>query len=84
MPLVKSILKLALQDAFKQSLSTIAGYPMLDAKFNEAAQVFSEKAADAIDEYIKSATIIIQPGQAVTTTGGAGSTTSQSLPATIS
>ena len=85
MALVSSLLEIALKKAFKDSLNVLAStYPGLDGKLNESAEKFASLAADAIDTYIKSATIIVPPGQSVTTTGGAGATSTPSLPATIS
>jgi hypothetical protein len=80
MALQKDILKLALKDAFKESLNVLAAYPGLDSKLTQAAEVFSEKASTAVDIYIKSATIIIPPGQAA----GSITTTTPSPPAIIS
>jgi hypothetical protein len=80
MSLVKDTLELALKQAFKDGLDVLAAYPGLDAKLNESADKFAKQASTAIDAYIKTATIITPPGQAVI----GGVTSSPSLPAVIS
>jgi hypothetical protein len=84
MPLVKSTLEQSLKKAFKDSLDSIAGYSALNAKLEEAADIFSKQASEAIDAYIKTATIVVPAGQAVVAGTSAGSTTTPSLPANIS
>ena len=84
MALVKNVLEDALKKAFKDSLDSIAGYSALNAKLEEASSIFSKQASEAIDAYIKSATIVVPPGQAVVAGTSAGSTTAPSAPANIS
>ena len=79
MALVKDTLESALKKAFKDGLDVLAAYPGLDAKLNESADKFAKQASIAIDAYIKSATIITPPGQAVVS----GATSSPSAPAII-
>jgi hypothetical protein len=50
----------------------------------EIAPIIAKTISDQVDTYIKSATVITPPGQAVATTGGAGATSAPSPPATIS
>lgn len=50
----------------------------------EIAPIIAKTISDQVDTYIKTATIIVQPGIAVATSGGAGSTTAPSAPAVIS
>ena len=84
MSLVKSTLTLQIYQALS-SLSTAAqaGTLPLPAAQLQAAEAI----ATAIDTYIKSATIIVPPGQTVTTAGSpaaqSGTTVSPSLPAII-
>ena len=51
---------------------------------DEIAPIIAKTIADQVDIYIKSATIITPPGQAVVTSTGPGSTTTPSQPALIS
>lgn len=93
MPLVQPTLNLALEQAFDKAMfvfaETIANSPQGTDVANDArkaaAKVFADIATPAIDLYIKSATITIPPGQAVTAPPptGVGSTVSPSLPAII-
>lgn len=102
MPLLPEILKLALTQAFdtamiayETSIKNAIGDPtavdpekISTLARNEAAKAFAEVAAPAIDAYIKSATIVIPPGQAITGAGGgpvpvSGATVAPSLPAII-
>jgi len=91
MALSKQVLKTqlytAFEDAMKQFIAVAKSGGIVDSQskaITAASNVFSTKASNAIDAYIKSATITVPPGQAVVTTGGAGTTTTPSLPATIS
>lgn len=96
MPLIQTTLNIALEEAFDKALfvfaQTIAKSPqgtnVADNARKSAAKTFAALATPAIDVYIKSATIIVPPGQAVTTAGSpaaqAGSTVSPSAPAIIS
>ena len=68
MPLVKSILELKIQLALKK-LS--AGQLSLE----ESQKELAKELASAIDEYIKSATIIVPAGQLVTGASPAGPVT---------
>jgi hypothetical protein len=57
-----------------------AVYSWLD---EDIIPVLAKVIADEVTTYIKSATIIVQPGQVVTTPAGPGATSSPSSPATI-
>jgi hypothetical protein len=94
MPLVRPTLEAALAVAFEKAMlvfkETIENAPGLDVgeQARKAAGItFSRLAGPAIDLYIKSATIVVPPGQAVATAGTpaaqAGATTSPSPPALI-
>jgi hypothetical protein len=90
MPLLQNTLNAALENAFDKAMLTFkqtieaSPKPGVDiAARKAAAKVFASIATPAIDAYIKSATIIIQPGQVVTTPAGPGATSSPSSPATI-
>ncbi|CAB4175573.1 hypothetical protein UFOVP972_257 [uncultured Caudovirales phage] len=92
MALVKTVLDKALADAFKAAMlefitvaRTSSEQDVSNAAISAASTKFSSLAATAIDSYIKSATVIIPAGQVVATVPatGAGSTSSPSLPATI-
>lgn len=81
MPLIKTVL--ATEIFFALQALTTAG-----PENRELAQIeFADSIASAIDRYIKSATIIVKPGQVVTGTAGpfpvVASTTTPSSPATI-
>lgn len=95
MPLVKTTLELQLKTAFEDAMNkflSVARSGGLNDTSNQAilqaAQEFSGKASTAIDAYIKSATIIVPPGQVVATAGTpaaqTGATTAPSPPAQIS
>lgn len=95
MALVTTTLNTALASAFEEGMlvyqTTIAASPginVADAARVAAAIAFSSIAAPAIDLYIKSATIIVPPGQLITGAGGGpvpitGATTVPSSPAII-
>ncbi|MFM2010075.1 MAG: hypothetical protein RLZZ479_466 [Bacteroidota bacterium] len=96
MALIPDTLNLALKNAFEQAMlefaNTIASSPQgTDVSFEArlaAAETFAAIAAPAIDSYIRSQTIIIPPGQSVTTAGSAvaqtGATVAPSPAAIIS
>jgi hypothetical protein len=95
MPLVKPTLQKELNDAFAEAMNKFIDVvkqggtnDVSSNAINQAALVFANKASTAIDSYIKSATIIVQPGQVVTGASPAGpitgATSSPSSPATIS
>lgn len=81
MPLIKPLLEQQIFAAFKKLQTT--------AKDTETAQrELAKDLATAIDSYIKTATIIVPPGQAISGAGGGpapvvGSTVTPSGPATI-
>lgn len=95
MPLVTTTLNTALASAFEQGMlvyqTTIAASPGIDvgaAARVAAAAAFSNIATPAIDLYIKSATIIVPPGQVIVGAGGgpapvSGATSAPSPPAII-
>lgn len=95
MPLVPNILNTALEQAFDKAMyvfaETIANSPqgtnVADKARKAAAKTFASLATPAIDAYIKSATITIPPGQAVSSASAAGpvlgATTVPSPPAII-
>lgn len=95
MPLVKPTLQLQLQEAFNEAMKKFIEVsanggktPSQQAALLSASTTFGEKASTAIDAYIKTATVIIPPGQLVATVGSpaaqTGATTAPSLPAIIS
>ena len=92
MALIPNTLNLALEEAFNKAMlvfaETIANSPpgtnVADQARNLAAKTFAGIATPAIDSYIRSQTIVIPPGQPVATSGGPGTTSAPSLPATIS
>ena len=81
MPLIPILLEQQIYAAFKKLQTT--------AKDSETAQrELAKDLATAIDSYIKTATIIVPPGQVISGAGGGpapvvGSTVSSSGPATI-
>ena len=81
MPLIKPLLEQQIYAAFKKLQTT--------AKDSETAQrELAKDLATAIDSYIKTATIIVPPGQVISGAGGGpapvvGSTVTPSGPATI-
>lgn len=81
MPLIKPLLEQQIYAAFKKLQTS--------AKDTETAQrELAKDLATAIDSYIKTATIIIPPGQVISGAGGGpapvvGSTVTPSGPATI-
>lgn len=82
MPLIKPVLEAQILAAF-QKMSTS------ETDLKQAQMDLAKELATAIDSYIKSATIIVPPGQLITGTGGGpapvlGSTTAPSSPAIIS
>jgi hypothetical protein len=94
MPLIPTTLNVALEQAFDKAMfvfaETIANSPqgtnVADNARKAAAKTFANIATPAIDAYIKSATIIVPPGQVVVAPppAGTGSTTTPSAPAVIS
>jgi hypothetical protein len=96
MPLISTVLDSALEQAFDKAMLVFAetiknspvGTDVGDQARQAAAKTFSSIAAPAIDSYIKSATIIVPPGQVVATAGSpaaqTGATTAPSPPAQIS
>lgn len=94
MPLIPITLNVALEQAFDKAMfvfaETIANSPqgtnVADNARKAAAKTFANIATPAIDAYIKSATIIVPPGQVVIAPPptGTGSTTTPSAPAVIS
>jgi len=95
MPLVSATLNVALEQAFDKAMfvfaETIANSPqgtdVSEKARKAAAKTFAALATPAIDLYIKSATITIPPGQAVSSASAAGpvlgATTVPSPPAII-
>ena len=86
MPLVKQTLDVALQEAFRQAMTEFInvtknsdGKDVSNTAIVAASDKFATLASTAIDAYIRSAVIIVPPGQATNT----GSTISPSLPAII-
>jgi hypothetical protein len=81
MPLITKILELQILNAFQKMSNS-------ETDMKTAQQDLARELAIAIDSYIKTATIIVPPGQLVVTTGTptaqAGSTTTPSAPAVIS
>ena len=95
MPLVKPTLQSELMEAFKAAMNdfidnskSTKNKESADTAISKASQTFGEKASAAIDKYIKSATIVVPPGQLVATAGSpaaqTGATTNISPPAKIS
>lgn len=96
MPLVKATLKTQLSQAFDSALKIFmdqmqaagSSQTSVNAARAAAALKFGTDVSNAVDAYIKSATIIVPPGQVVATAGTpaaqTGSTTTPSSPATIS
>lgn len=95
MPLIKNTLEPVLEQAFEKAMqvfsdtvkSSPAGTDVSEKARKAAAKAFAAIASTAIDSYIRTATIIIPPGQIVATVGSpaaqAGSTTTPSPPAII-
>lgn len=94
MPLVKPTLEKALEAAFSQamyefinSVKDNQGEDVSKKAITKAASKFSKMAATAVDSYLKSATIIVPPGQVVSSASAAGpvagATTTASPPAII-
>lgn len=64
------------KDALKVSIKTLlTNLSQLEDK-EAGLEAMSSGLADIIDSYVKSATVTVQPGIVVTTTGGNGSTAS--------
>lgn len=92
MPLVKPTLETQLAKAFNDALavfmdkmSSSGSVPSAIASARSAAaSKFGSEASTAIDAYIKSATIIVPPGQALLAGTYPGVTNAPSPPATIS
>lgn len=94
MPLVKPTLEKALEAAFSQamyefinSVRNNQGEDVSATAIANASSKFSKLAATAVDAYIKSATVIVPPGQVVSSVSAAGpvagATTLPSPPAII-
>jgi len=95
MPLIKPTLENVLAEAFDKGMFAFAetiknspqGTDVSEEARKIAAKTFAAIASTAIDAYIKSATIIIPPGQVVSSASAAGpvlgSTTVASPPAII-
>lgn len=81
MPLVKPVLELQILAAFQKMSNS-------ETDMATAQRELAKDLATAIDAYIKSATVIVPPGQVVATAGSAvaqaGATTAPSPPALIS
>ena len=77
MPLIKPVLEMQILVAFQKMSNS-------ETDMAQAQRDLAKDLATAIDSYIKSATVIVPPGQAVTTSGGAGATASPAPPAIIS
>lgn len=94
MSLIQPTLNTALEDAFDKAMlafeetiaNSIEGTDVGDKARKAAAKTFANLATPAIDEYIKSATIIVPPGQGVSAPppSGSGATITPSPPAIIS
>jgi hypothetical protein len=93
MPLVKPVLQAQLDKAFADALKRMfqiaqdGGTSATQAQaITAAAAIFGNEASTAIDAYIKSATVIVPPGQVVVAGAppGPGATTAPSPPAIIS
>ena len=96
MPLIKNTLEPVLEEAFEKAMlvfaetikNSPAGTDVSDDARKSAAKTFAAIASTAIDSYIKTATIIVPPGQVVTAASAAGpvtgATTTPSAPAIIS
>jgi hypothetical protein len=63
MPLIKPVLELQILAAFQKMSNS-------ETDMAQAQQDLAKDLATAIDAYIKSATVIVNPGQAVTGTAG--------------
>jgi len=95
MPLVPTTLNTALEQAFDKAMFVFAetiknspqGTDVGDKARQAAAKTFASLATPAIDAYIKTATVIVPPGQVVVAASAAGpvtgSTTTPSAPAVI-
>ena len=94
MPLVQPTLMSALTDAFKAAMDdfisnskSTENKESAESAISKASRTFGEKASTAIDTFVKSATIIVPPGQLVATAGSpaaqTGATTAPSPPAQI-
>lgn len=90
MALVKSTLEKALETAFSQAMYEFInsvrdnqGEDVSATAITKAAAKFSGLAATAVDTYIKTATIIVPPGQVVASGTVPGVTTAPSPPAII-
>lgn len=68
-----ALVKDALKTQIIQGLQNI--HPNKDDP-NGAINAFAEVIASAVDTFVKTATVTVQPGQAVTTPAGPGSTSS--------
>lgn len=96
MPLIKNTLEPILEQAFEEAMqvfsdtinSSPAGTDVSEIARKVAAKTFAAIASTAIDSYIRTATIIIPPGQVVSSASAAGpvvgATTAPSSPAIIS
>lgn len=67
-----ALVKETLKTQIIQGLKNI--YPDKDNP-DGAINAFADVIANAVDTFVKSATVTVQPGQAVTTPAGTGSTT---------
>lgn len=76
MPLIKSILEVQILAALQNTANS-------STSLEDSQRQLAQDLATAIDSYIRTATIITQPGQVVTTPAGPGVTSTPSLPATI-
>lgn len=65
MPLIKNILELQILAACKKLSNSTSD-------INQAQQEFAKELSTAIDSYIKTATIVVQPGQLVVGASPAG------------
>ena len=92
MALVKNVLNVALTEAFREAMKEFIDITkksnakdVSEVAIAAAAATFALTASAAIDTYIRTATIIIPPGQVVQTVPvtGTGSTLSPSLPGII-
>jgi hypothetical protein len=81
MPLIPETLELQILAAFQRMTNS-------ETSMETAQKDLARDLATAIDSYIKTATVIVPPGQAVTTAGTAvaqsGATIAPSAPAAIS
>lgn len=94
MPLIRPTLQMALMEAFRAAMEdfidnskSTENKESANTAISRASQTFGNKAASAIDDFVKSATIIVPPGQLVATAGTpvaqTGATTAPSPPANI-